>query len=147
MADMWDLKYQEIMKRLKQIFLTIWQFPQILLGWLVLSFVDMNKVELINGKLMVYSSSMSGGISLGYVIILGIGCYNDGKIIDERHEYGHCRQSEYLGWLYLIVIGIPSLIWCLCYNAEKRGGLKDYYKFYTEAWADKLGGVIRDKEI
>ena len=55
------------MERLKQIFLTIWQFPQILLGWLVLSFIDMNKVELINGKLMVYSSSMSGGISLGYV--------------------------------------------------------------------------------
>ena len=80
-------------------------------------------------------------------MFLGIGCYNDGKSIDEKHEYGHCRQSEYLGWLYLIVIGIPSLIWCLCYNAEKRGGLKDYYKFYTEAWADKLGGVIRDKEI
>ena len=135
------------MERLKQIFLTIWQFPQILLGWLVLSFIDMNKVELMNGKLIVYSSSISGGISLGYVIILGIGDYNDGKIMDERHEYGHCRQSEYLGWLYLIVIGIPSLIWCLCYNVEKRGGLKDYYKFYTEAWADKLGGVIRDREI
>ena len=77
---------------------------------------------------------MRGGVSLGKYII--VNQWMPTKEI--MHEYGHCRQSKYLGPLYLLVIGIPSLIWAIF---GKRGDA--YYTFYTEKWADKLGGVDR----
>ncbi|WP_237558582.1 hypothetical protein, partial [Cellulomonas carbonis] len=58
------------------------------------------------------------------------------------HERGHVKQSIYLGWLYLPVIGVPSIIWA----GLRRLGLfagRSYYSFYTESWADRLGGVKR----
>jgi hypothetical protein len=74
-----------------------------------------------------------GGISLGKYIILS---HDD--IDSIKHEYGHSVQSRYLGWLYLLVIGLPSLLWAMFYKGD------DYYKFYTEKNADKLGGVINE---
>lgn len=60
------------------------------------------------------------------------------------HEYGHCKQSEYLGWLYLIVIALPSVIHNLYVKiARKCGKEPNYYSFYTEKWADKLAGLSR----
>ena len=56
-----------------------------------------------------------------------------------RHEWGHTRQSLILGPLYLIVIGIPSIIWAAIHRAIAPN--KPYDWFYTEAWANKLGGV------
>lgn len=99
----------------------------------------MNEVALINGKLVVYSKRMRGGVSLGVVIIMGMRYFDDTDT-DEKHEYGHTLQSRYLGWFYLLVIGIPSLLWAAFYRGELRGY---YTKFYTERWADKLGGVVR----
>ena len=59
-----------------------------------------------------------------------------------RHEWGHCRQSFLLGWLYLPAIGLPSIVWA---GLKRLGLFKDidYYAFYTEKWADRLGGVKR----
>lgn len=57
-----------------------------------------------------------------------------------NHEWGHTRQSMYLGWLYLLAIGLPSLLWAFVYDS---GWNVSYYDFYTEKWADKLGGVKR----
>ena len=74
-----------------------------------------------------------GGLSLGEYIFL-----NNNRVASIKHEYGHSIQSKYLGPLYLLVIGIPSLIWAIF---GKRGDA--YYAFYTERWADKLGGVDR----
>ena len=56
-----------------------------------------------------------------------------------HHEYGHTLQSLLLGPLYLIVIGLPSLIWAWQYKGDNKG----YYKFFTERWADRLGEVKR----
>jgi hypothetical protein len=75
------------------------------------------------------------GVSLGKYIIVSED-FSDDTIM---HEYGHCKQSMYLGWLYLPIIGLPSLIWnCVCQYTNK-----DYYWFYTEKWADKLGEIKR----
>jgi len=52
---------------------------------------------------------------------------------------GHQKQSLYLGWLYLIIIGLPSVTG----NLLNRVIDFDYYKQPWEAWADKLGGVKR----
>lgn len=78
------------------------------------------------------------GVSLGKYIIFDSAC--DVEPIDYAHERGHQKQSLYLGWLYLIVIGIPSGI----HNLVNRKCKCNYYHFWTEAWADKLGGVKRD---
>jgi len=59
--------------------------------------------------------------------------------IVRKHEQGHYYQSLLLGPTYIGLIGIPSVmhnwIWNLCDQSW------DYDKFYTESWANKLGGV------
>ena len=60
-----------------------------------------------------------------------------------RHEHGHQIQSKILGPLYLLVIGIPSLIWAWLYGPVIKYTRNGYYRFYTEKWADKLGEVKR----
>jgi hypothetical protein len=91
---------------------------------------------------------MKGGISLGNYIILNDGHYRK-MFVDSwkrnyvRHEYGHSVQSLRLGWLYLLVIGIPSLIWAAIYGVAIRKTHNGYYRFYTEKWADKLGNIQR----
>lgn len=58
-----------------------------------------------------------------------------------RHEYGHSVQSLLLGPLYLIVVGIPSVLWARlprCVRKRQREGIS-YSAFYTERWADALG--------
>ena len=44
-------------------------------------------------------------------------------------------QSQKLGWFYLFIIGIPSIL-----NAWLRF-TKCYYDFYTEKWANKLANL------
>ena len=41
-----------------------------------------------------------------------------------------------LGWLYLIVIGLPSILWAWLGDDDKC-----YYSFYTEFWANDLMGL------
>ena len=62
-----------------------------------------------------------------------------------KHEaIGHGTQSRWLGPLYLIVIGLPSIIWAALYGTKMFPYTKNgYYKFYTERWADKLGNIER----
>ena len=112
-----------------------WCFPQTLLGALYkLTLDSVVTVPYTLGSLIVYHAGRNS-VSLGRYLI----CANEDVV---KHEFGHCRQSLILGPLYLLVIGIPSKIW----DTLKCMGLFksiDYYAFYTEKWADKLGGVIR----
>lgn len=85
----------------------------------------------------VLQTKLRGAISLGAFII----CF---YMPDERtfkHEFGHCIQSLILGPLYLLIIGLPSLIWCGCFEKYRQKYNVSYYAFYTEKWANKLGGV------
>lgn len=124
------------MKTIKQILLYIWQLPQNLLGLLLLLFILGEKEHYLGGIRFFVSKNFPGGISLGQYIIMG---YATEKSV--RHEFGHCIQSKYLGWLYLIVIGLPSIIHACIHDFESIG--KTYYHFWTESWADKLAGVKR----
>ena len=38
-----------------------------------------------------------------------------------KHEYGHTIQSKWLGWLYLLVIGLPSIIWAFIHSNFSTG--------------------------
>ncbi len=117
--------------------LYLWQLPQNLLGLLLVWLYKAEEFKEINGTKLYVADKMRGAISLGRYIILSE--YSATREISQQHEYGHARQSMYLGWLYLIVIGIPSLT-----NAA-FGFTNNYYDFYTERWADHLGGIKRDQ--
>ena len=127
---------------LLRLVLWAWQLPQNLLGafWGFILEPGAKSVCLDRERDVRYIivPNFRGGVSLGRTVIV-----NRDEVerpLMWRHEYGHCRQSQYLGCLYLLVIGIPSAVWALIYNPKWR---VSYYAFYTERWADKLGGIKR----
>lgn len=112
----------------------LWCFPQNLLGLLVKIFTRAEKV----GDHYHYNFK-GGSVSLGEFIFLAPYDWHDERVL--KHEMGHREQSKRLGWLYLFIIGIPSVIWQSCFRRYREKRNIDYYDFYTEKWADKLGGV------
>ena len=128
-----------VFTKLATILLYLWQLPQNLLGLLLVKILRPEECYDVEGAKLYYASRMRGGISLGrYIIVRSI--LQDYKGNTERHELGHAKQSRLLGPLYLLVIGLPSLLWAAWWHAGRN---ISYYSFYTEAWADKLGGVKR----
>ena len=128
-----------------ELLLYLWQLPQNLLGLLVVVFIGTTIPFDVRGNRARWPSSyvyiaykMKGGISLGQYIVLEPKCFSDYKAW--HHERGHHLQSMILGPLYLVVIGIPSLLWAAWWNPQRS---RSYYWFYTERLADKLGGVER----
>ncbi len=124
-------------------FLYLWQLPQNLLGLvLTLVYKGVNGI-FVSGACRILvrrSVKMRGGISLGQYVIVSLWAGKN----TVNHELGHCLQSQYLGWLYLIVIGLPSIVWAALHTYVKAVQKKwSYYDFYTEKWADELGGVVR----
>ncbi len=81
-----------------------------------------------------------GSISLGMFVFLSD---RHGEATRERvllHEFGHTIQSMILGPLYLLIIGLPSVIWAgmpLLVRLRSRRGIS-YYRMYTERWANHL---------
>lgn len=125
------------MKTLLNVILWVWQLPQNFVG-IVFRLIYGQPNARFRGVPIVVSDRFPGGISLGRTIIVKyLYCENNNMW---NHEYGHTRQSLYLGPLYLLVIGLPSLIHAALYRPEKG----NYYDFYTEKWADRLGGVNRN---
>lgn len=117
------------------IVLFIWQLPQNIVALLMMPFIG--KLTLISYKNYCWAfkaTKMSGGISLGNFVFLSEYSSNSDTTLAHEQE-GHVKQSHMLGWLYLIIIGIPSIIWAGIHNYL---GYKNYYIFYTEKWANKL---------
>ena len=128
------------MEKFKQIVLCIWQLPQNLLGLLLMLILQGETRHRLGSIRFYYLKTFPGGVTLGEYIFVGIK-----QDLTVRHEFGHVMQSRYLGPLYLLVIGLPSLLhaWLNgaigCCDRHPEG----YYHFYTESWADRLGGVKR----
>lgn len=131
-----------------------WELPQNALGAIVKKVCKAEPVMTYKDA-NVYFWRVAGGMSLGKYIFVpfdtdGLMYYDGSKYYSSdyaknliKHEYGHTVQSKYLGWLYLLVIGAPSLIWANCFAKYREKNKISYYDFYTEKWADKLGGVER----
>ena len=133
---------------MKKVLLWLWQLPQNIIGgicsikaerYLYYYMKDGNLVT------VYFKKWFRSGASFGDIIIIDSIYYDITdwalyKCIE--HEYGHQRQSKILGPLYLILIGIPSLLGNIVFRLFKIDS-RHYYKLPWEAWADKLGGVIR----
>lgn len=131
---------------MKNILLYLWQLPQNLVGLLLVACYKPERKHIMdNGNIIYFSTRMLGGISLGKYSLVNIGHYRL-KIEDSlkrdtvRHEaIGHAQQSRWLGWLYLIVIGLQSglhAVLCKCRT-------HNYHDMWFEKWADKIAGVKR----
>lgn len=127
---------------MKKVLLWLWQLPQNILGLLVILFTGARYNDIsYDGLENFWWAKRYGhfGVSLGNYIIFGSGPVSHDSL---KHEHGHQKQSRMLGPLYLIVIGLPSLlgnIYARIFNKDSEW----YYKQPWEAWADKLGGVKR----
>ena len=138
-----------VLDYIKRAFFLIWELPQNILGALLFIFFAVFSDSVIlddDDSLEMYSPMMRGAISLGIFRVYAYKYLGNGARYVElvrRHEKGHRKQSMMLGPLYLIVIGLPSLIWAALHSYVKRLEAVDYYSFYTEKWADRLGGVKR----
>ena len=118
----------------------LWGLPQTLLGLLIFLACPGCSHSTYRGAVVTRWRG-SRGLSLGLFVFLPQGA--DDRLL--AHEYGHTLQSLLLGPLYLLVIGLPSLIWAGLPALERRRARRriSYYAFYTERWADRWGGVVR----
>ena len=114
-----------------------WGLPQTLAGALLYLCYRRSPHEALGGA--VHTRWPRGdGLSLGmFIFTPESGGDWDGRMV--WHEYGHTFQSLMLGPLYLLVIGIPSAVWCLCFQDYRKKNHVPYAAFYTERWADLLG--------
>lgn len=113
-----------------------WQLPQNMLGLLFLLVLRGESRHRLGGIRFYFLDTFPGGITLGEYIMVGTK-----RDLTIRHEFGHVLQSRMLGPLYLLAVGLPSLLWAALH--EKVAPERSYYWFYTERWADRLGGVKR----
>lgn len=130
------------MNKFKSSAKVLWELPQNIVGAIV-KMVSKAKFCTTYKDANVYTWKMNAGLSLGKYIFTPFEEKHMNRITVRnhiKHEYGHCIQSKMLGWFYLFVISIPSLLWAATFD-EKSG--RSYYDFYTESWAERLGGVKR----
>lgn len=123
----------------------VWQLPQNLLGVLwknikkdsIITDISNDDIKSVGAKTFLVKDG--GAVSLGKYVFVSQTYRDRDRII--KHECGHVKQSKMLGPLYLIVIGVPSILhaWLNDYiGCDKKSG---YSHFYTEKWADKLMSI------
>lgn len=117
----------------------IWQLPQVIAAFIYYLYLKY-KDEILDictyqGTVVFIKRKAGGSVTLGQHIFLSPRAADN----TVKHEYGHTRQSLMLGPLYLIIIGIPSILWAVLH--KKIAPNRSYYDFPTESWANKLGGV------
>ena len=143
-------------KSVKAILSYLWQLPQHLLGLALIFITGAKKsgyqTESNSDVVWFWKyepknrfTRYLSGASLGRYIVLPRNAATWSTVM---HEHGHSIQSRWLGPLYLLAIGIPSV----CNNLYDRYAHKTwdfesrvawYYGRYPEKQADKLGGVNR----
>lgn len=137
----------------------IWGLPQTLIG-AVIYIAHLNRPHFGFCGACVTLWEKENSLSLGKFIFLSEDSYKQKSNFSELnkkregkqsieikdagfmllHEYGHCIQSLVLGPLYLIIIGLPSTVWCNLPAFQKRRKKKDisYYDFLPEKNANNL---------
>lgn len=130
-----------------------WGFPQTFVGFLFFCIYARCEHGLYRGAVVTYWDK-GEGLSLGLFLFLPRSAHlsselSSADISDMRrersarlhaHEYGHTIQSLFFGPFYLVIIGIPSLLWASFPPLARRWrqGDRGYYSFITERFADRL---------
>jgi hypothetical protein len=122
-------------KKLYTITQWTWGLPQTLIGSAVFMIHRKDRHYDYNGA-HVTEWERDDGVSLGKFIFVP----KDRRSLI-RHEYGHTIQSLILGPAYLLMVGLPSIMWNrLPYFREKRRRTgRSYYSAVFESTANKLG--------
>jgi len=126
---------------MKKALLWLWQAPQHLLAlaiWKVLKLTGKAVYAAEGQDYVLIGVDVRIGLSLGRCIFVWQFCGENTL----KHEQGHSLQSRLLGPLYLLLIGLPSIIGNI-YDRIFHKGPAWYYRQPWEAWADKLGGITR----
>ena len=132
---------------MKKLLYILWQYTwgilQNLVGGSIYLFYRLKGCEHFRyqGALAIIWPISSGSMSMGRFLFFYPG-YRMSNHSLLAHEYGHTIQSLILGPLYLLVIGLPSILWAGLPVFEKRRQKKhiDYDDFTPEKWATALGG-------
>lgn len=125
-----------------KVFWYIWMLPQNCLGLLVswiwpTTFLS----NYLESRVYTITSAYIPGASLGKYIFINWRTRRGYFYKTVRHEYGHYLQGKIFGPLYLLIIGIPSLV----NNIRARYNTRvatTYYERYPEKWATELGDKI-----
>ena len=116
-----------------------WQLPQVIVAFIYYWYLRYKDGILdtctFQGAIVFIKRKSCGSVTLGNHIFLSP-MATDTTV---KHEWGHTRQSLILGPLYLVVIGIPSIIWAATHRTIAPN--TSYFDFFTEKWANKLGDV------
>ena len=120
----------------------LWQLQQSLTGlFMLLYFKICGDLELISYDKLCFaykSKYMSGGISLGNFAFVSNGLSKSKESI-AHEQYGHTWDSKLMGPLYLLIVGIPSIL-----NAAFNF-TKCYYDWFPERWANRHAGLEVDQ--
>jgi len=155
----WNLKYlrtNQISKYLVEKYLRLlvaslflfWELPQNIVG--AITFFNLKRLRKVKAvsyeKDRFFIETPHRGVSLGTFIFWTkrSNRYSHLKNDCKMHEYGHSIQSRLLGPLYLLIVGIPSIMrffYSAWYVKRKGSDWQNYYAGFPENWADKLGGV------
>lgn len=127
---------KKISSYIKDSLMWLWQFPQNLLAICIEGILceAAYREGIVRGNTIIYNYVLPT-MSLGSYIFVNT-MSTDTAV---KHSHGHSKQSRILGPLYLVVIGIPSLLHLIVYSICGMMGFSwNYYKFYPELWANKL---------
>jgi len=128
-------------------FSLIWELPQNLLGFLLYLYYRHYRKPLASPDIILnhfFVGTERSGVSLGYFVFYPVIKDQTGIRVkrSKAHEYGHALQSQWLGPLYLIAVGVPSLariLYAKIYRAICSKPWGGYFKGYPESWAERLG--------
>lgn len=124
--------------------LMIWQLPQVIVGLVGLA-IFRNCSTYINEDAGIKVWNVNKGT------LCGGACFSSGPIIFTspwsgentfRHETGHSKQSLFFGPLFLLVVGVPSII-LFWYRRLNHKSMDWYYDHWPENSAEKLGHTRR----
>lgn len=138
---------------LRDLFLAVWELPQNALGAAVLAVSRatgrVRATERAKDRLFVEVSGFA--VSLGWFVFWSGETTTRWFHIDAAvrdHEYGHTFQSRWLGPLYLPIVGVPSVlrnVYAFAYREVAGVRWQGYFDGFPERWADRLGGVDRER--
>lgn len=125
-------------KKINKVIMYLWQFPQNILAICLEGILcsSSKRGPKYGGNTSIICDIFPSSLSLGDYIFI----HSNSSLSSIRHECGHCKQSKILGPIYLIIVGLPSIIHRIIWGICKKLGIHwDYNKFFTESWATKLG--------